>query len=502
MKDNLDKHIDDKLKKSAEQQTAKAPAFLWSSIAANIDGESELDTLLDQKIKHSDSEIKPQKAPEKIWLVIQRQLNIDKTWTKIEAKLSHSSSTKIKDIRLLGTIVFAIICLLRTCSYSPTPSLKPPVKLANNNNENKANPVNNNEANRAKEALLFSSLKYMSIASLFDENQGVKVRLVEQVNHTKSSLIGSNSNTKSNQNKGLKLKFKSTVSITEKQRLLAAKQIQSIKKSNQSPLISKASLTTTQQQTKISLPTDIKQIMALSAKSKGDYSKLAAISIRDLAPKIRAENKLQKQASKAVLKASKFKIGVFLVANATMLLNQETKDGFSNRTQIKNKYGFAANYGLWAAYQFLPKSAFVLEYSITAENKQIYDIYYNGRYYTKEWLMKYNRLSLAYQHCLGQQKSSKVVFQIGAYVGLLQEAKLFYNGNLYFNAIAEHQTLDFGLKISLGQELEFDSFVLGYGLRSDIGFANIFKGNKTISAQENYTNLLQLGGYVTLGYKF
>ena len=203
----------------------------------------------------------------------------------------------------------------------------------------------------------------------------------------------------------------------------------------------------------------------------------------------------------------RFQAGAFIVLNATMLLNNDTRSGFDEGSLVQNYYGMAANYGVWLSCRLHQKGALVAEFSVNADNRQAYGVYERGNYYLKEWVMKYNRFSLAYQHDFFVSKAHKkiphkLVGQLGLYAGFLREAKLFYDGDLKFNGLEEHHRFDFGFKMALGQEIYLDRFVLGYGLRSDFGIVNIFKGNTSLNSNENNTNIIHLGGYLRIGYRF
>ena len=214
----------------------------------------------------------------------------------------------------------------------------------------------------------------------------------------------------------------------------------------------------------------------------------------------------KKKTSKNLIEG-KLEAGAFVVVNSTMLLNNETREGFDQNSLTTNHFGLAANYGLWVSYRILPKGALVAEFSINADNRQAYGVYQKGVFYIKEWVMKYNRFSLAYKHDLWQTNSdklinTKVVAQVGVYMGMMREAKLFYDGVLFFDKQSDYHQFDFGFKVALGQEILIDKFVLGYGIRSDIGAANIFKGNNQLNSKEDQTNIIHIGGYVLLGYRF
>ena len=88
------------------------------------------------------------------------------------------------------------------------------------------------------------------------------------------------------------------------------------------------------------------------------------------------------------------------------------------------------------------------------------------------------------------------------YVGVRTGFQLYYNKILVNDKLGDYHQYDAGLKLALGHEFVIDHLVIGYGVRSDIGLTNVFKGNKQLNAQQDRTNLIHLGGYIQLGYQF
>ena len=198
-------------------------------------------------------------------------------------------------------------------------------------------------------------------------------------------------------------------------------------------------------------------------------------------------------------------LGVFTTVNSTVLLNNETRQSLDYNSLTINYFGLAANYGLWGRYRFHKKGAIVAEYSLNADHRQAYGIYQKGRFVIKEYVFNYNRISLAYQLDLWQHQqhaNHKITAQLGAYVGVRTGFQLYYNKILVNDKLGDYHQYDAGLKLALGHEFVIDHLVIGYGVRSDIGLTNVFKGNKQLNAQQDRTNLIHLGGYIQLGYQF
>ena len=67
MKDNLDTHIDSKIKNSFESLQSKAPIHLWDNISEQIDTEQTLDDVLDRKVENSYLNQADKTAPVFLW---------------------------------------------------------------------------------------------------------------------------------------------------------------------------------------------------------------------------------------------------------------------------------------------------------------------------------------------------------------------------------------------------------------------------------------------------
>lgn len=494
-----------------------APIGLWNTISKDLD----TDQLIDGKVADA-IETQPLKvAPISIWKGIQRQLNIDATWVKIANELPHvAPKSKWRKRTAQITAAAMLLLLLRTCTGEPTLPIQNTATLAEetttintkSSNDQATTSIAEGKKTITKEKLESASTKEQQAATkkntivakeqaTLDNNtkespQPLANNRYEKTGNTvESSLIGvskkeSENNLKNNSKKIQPLPTSTTIAASLEQEtvdrqanIVTNNILQPIENSNNETI----------------------------APSK-TYNWLDGVALLPLVTAIQAtekaillETEIETSDKKSPLE-DKLKVGVFVVVNSTTIVNEDTREGWKGSDRIQNNANLAANYGLWASYQFLPKSSLVAEFSINADNRQGYRVTEGGINYDKEWVLKYQRVSLAYQHQLWQAKGTQVINTItaqgGLYVGFLQQAKLFYDGELFFDALQEHRQFDVGFKLAIGQELQFGNMLIGYGLRSDIGAANVFRGNSMVLPQENKTSLLHLGGYVTVGYKF
>ncbi|BDS12220.1 hypothetical protein [Aureispira anguillae] len=516
---HLDAAIDEKVKDGLNAQLTKAaPTFLWSSISDELENGAVTDTDLDTKLKESFLQEETTQTPNKVWFAINRQLNIDKTWDNISKILDAKpivSDWRKRMLRFLMTTALLLL-LLRMCNYKPHPIqnttfvVNQPIETnqeertgvttatwteKKNELKKKNALVNDREQVKGEESTghTIEDAGAVKIEGKHSEEPTKTKRNIEAVTNPANQPLNRQENDLLDVAKGIQPKDFLLTGETEPKNDF----------SGESPRTKNLDLDI------VAVATDDKQVAA----SKINWAVLDALKIGALASDHKTEpiQLLEaveiKRAPKKNLVEGKLAAGAFIVVNSTMLLNNETREGFDKNSLTTNYFGLAANYGLWASYKIIPKGALVAEFSINADNKQAYGSYEKGIFYIKEWVMKYNRISLAYQHDLWSTNSdqlfnTKLVAQAGIYVGVLREAKLFYDGVLMFDKLADFHQFDFGFKVAIGQEILVDKFVIGYGLRSDIGASNIFRGNTSLRGQENQTNIIHLGGYLILGYRF
>lgn len=527
---NVDALVDEKVKTSFQtNRIQSAPMSLWSSISNDLDDKMPVfDPLLDEKVKASFWEQEEIKTPNKVWFAINRQLNIDKTWISISKVLDANPIISDWRKRMLQFMTVAVLCLFfaRTCNYNPYP--RQGRKLVVNKTIVSSHNLPNKEENKfvlekhrrlekhqekpeGREDFREKELQKQEDKKTVSSNQSEKelmaavtnskkIALKEQENNTNSVLpiVGVVTNAKWSDRISKEKDSLDKATKNSDSKIIVAEHLVSRVANNKATDTSEKPIGFSENNAEMPPP---------------DWAFLETIRIEQLPTNFETEPiqlmdglKLKKGIKKSSIEG-KLEAGAFIVVNSTMLLNNETREGFDANSLTTNYFGLAANYGIWTAYNVSSKGSIVAEFSINADNKQAYGTYEKGLFYIKEWVMKYNRFSVAYKHDLWSSDSdklinTKVVAQGGCYVGVMREAKLFYDGVLVFDKLADYHQFDFGLKLVLGQELLIDKFVVGYGIRSDIGLANIFRGNTLLNAQENQTNIIHLGGYVALGYRF
>lgn len=525
----LDQQLDDKLKEGFAQKTLlAAPVALWSVISEELETTSTIDEQLDGKIKKSFRE-DPLKAPQKVWAAVNRQLNIDRTWQKISTALDAPVSVFDWKLRSLQGLIIALLLLLgvRTCNKVPTTIVRP-TPVAVNKGQQAAAKTNSTK--------LAEQLTQQEAVTLAEENtiaKDISVGLittepttVPAYTNTTPVITGAN-------------KLKRSLTTNKKQQTATSVPFLFINKEHkEAQLVETIGAPTKgkkpvalilQKQSEPILPLDIveeqknkegQQESTQQATQRGNVVEnkegisrnlLSTISLSAFTlPPIQLPDALElvnepKWKSNHWTLKNRLAVGVFTAVNSTVLLNNETREGFDGNSLTINYFGLAANYGLWARYRLNKKGALMAEYSINADHRQAYGSYEKGKFILKEYVFKYNRVSLAYQLDLWKNKkgvNNKVTGQLGVYAGAMRAARVYYDKVLVNDRLGEYHYYDGGIKVAFGHEVVIDQFVLGYGLRSDIGITNIFKGNQRLKGQQDKTNLIHLGAYIHLGYQF
>lgn len=199
-----------------------------------------------------------------------------------------------------------------------------------------------------------------------------------------------------------------------------------------------------------------------------------------------------------------FGVGVTFSYNNTWIIDQDTKNSFGETSLTSTSKTYAAAYGLIMNYYFRNQNALTSELLINSGLRQEYGLYDEGRYYNKKTELNYYKIALQYQLSGAQRSgliSSRYSFKAGMYCGYLKNQFDYYNSVVVIeNTI--YKDIDYGIKLGLGSEQEWNNVVIAYGLNTEYGLMNIYKGTDKIPAGFNHTTPLSIGAYLNLMYKF
>lgn len=470
-----------------EKSTKKAPIALWSGIQNDLDVSTE--TLMDQKIKsvydHQDAVFNTKNST---WYAIQRQLNVDKAWNQIHQILDKHPVITDHRSKMIRFLLAASVLFLffRTCTpweyQNDTDVLAKKESIQIQNGITEENEVIS---------------KHQSLSTYTQTQSSVVINDFSNASASDNAYKNSNNrpNTLLNENLIQRVQTKivndptKAFEPTSNLKNTVVQEQQNFETSEHSAVVNRNLANA--------------ESLALNAKYSLDTASLLTLEPTNLSVYQQQNNLSQLTSDKKPL--GMLSVGTFLVMNSTMILKNQTREGFNSGSHVENVYGFAGNYGLWMNYRITEHSDIIAEFSLDAVSKQSYNVFFNGAYYNEEWIFKQNRILIGYKHrfnTIKGLKPSSIFLQSGVYAAYLREANLYYNGELMFDGLAMHKRFDMGINLIVGHEIYLDRLVLQYGFRSDLGVLDVFKDKDKSGNSEDPTNILNMGAYIGLGYRF
>jgi len=201
-------------------------------------------------------------------------------------------------------------------------------------------------------------------------------------------------------------------------------------------------------------------------------------------------------------KNEKFEIGITYSLHNTWLLNNETRQGFDNTSLINTSASYTNNYGLLFSYLINDKNSIVTEFFLHGLIKQHYETYKEGIYYNEDIEMNYSQIVLMYQYNINIFKRipSAYAFKTGIYLSNFNKKQSSLENDVV-DELSDFTKFDYGLKLAAGYKNNFNKITFEYGLNSEYGLKNIFKGNEQIPSNFNVTHPFHVGAYINLIYK-
>lgn len=198
-----------------------------------------------------------------------------------------------------------------------------------------------------------------------------------------------------------------------------------------------------------------------------------------------------------------FEIGTTYSYNNIWIINNDTRNSFDENSLIQTTPTYAGSYGLVANYNISVNSSVSTEFYINSKYIQEYDEFIEGRFTNKATEFNYYKLTLLYQFNINQSPyktiPSKYTFKAGVYGASLKNHKQYFN-RIYISETDKFTATDYGVKLAIGEEKKFGHIIVGYGINGEYGLKNIFDGNSQMPSQFNVTNNALIGGYVILKY--
>jgi len=456
-------NIEQKIKEGFESVEHKAPENLWSNISDGLYGKT---AELDNKVKSS-FDSSTDRAPEGIWAGIDKQLTIDKGWTKVRSLLQRRTFYKWTK-RAAAILIFLFFV---TSEYGDRFFV---TKGELNNNtvsiaerDSQANTVNvqNEEFKTERFSKKSSSAKANTTGSPKNEESSVLSVLPAKSNEYLITNKENSEKTYSNRSNRI------SVGNQPKKETLASQTEQNEEKIN-SDLLNPQVLS--------HLP--IKQVRFLEANNEN----LELIDIKVNLPK-----------------ETKYELGLFTALNTTALVNNRTKTAFDSRSLVAFNPTIGTNLGLQFVYHFKEKHSVVSNLTY-ATIHQSYEAYSGGSFIKESTEMNFVRLQAMYQFKYKRFDISKTALnlKLGPYAGLMTGGSYSMDGDVKKKFIDDLKNYDFGVTFQIGQSYEFNKFVFDYGINLDKGLANLYKGTEKIPASFDRSTVLGLGGYISFRYKF
>lgn len=456
-------NIEQKIKESFESVEHKAPENLWSNISDRLYGNA---TELDDKVKSS-FESSTDKAPEGIWAGIDKQLTIDKGWTKVRSLLQRRTFYKWTK----RVAAFLIFLFFVTPEYG---NLLPDTK----------GELNDNTVFIAENG--------------FQANTGKAQKKVVKTEHfsKKSNLVQAN-NTDSSDKKEMSTLNVLTAKLKEP--LTTNKENSENTYSKGSNPISESNLTK-------------KEALASQTEKNEEKNNLDVIGSQLLArlpiKQVRFlgtnnENIELIDINVELPKETKYEFGLFTALNTTALINNRTKRAFDSRSLVAFNPTVGTNLGLQFVYHFKEKHSVVSNLTY-ATIHQSYESYSGGSFNEESLEINFVRLQGMYQFKYKRFDISKTAFNVklGPYLGYMSSSSYSINDESKVESLDDLSNYDFGITLQLGQSYEFNKFVLDYGINADKGLKNLYKGTEKVPASFDRSTVLGLGGYVSFRYKF
>lgn len=470
-----------------DHSTKKAPNALWSGIQSDLNVSTE--SLMDQKIKtvyeQQDAVFNTKNST---WNSIQRQLNVDKAWNQIQQILDKHPVITDHRSKMFRFLLAASVLLLffRTCT---------PLEYKNDTDvlaiqDSVLLQKEMSEAHEVKSNHQASSI-----------NSDAESAMISKEDHHESTSNQGHINTPELPNASREVdRIQSKVAKSD----ISKTKLADLKHQPFNTILHDRQSHETSEHSAVVHPI-LAQMESVAPDTKSTFDTNALLTLEPNNISVYLQENNPPKASSDEKPMGKLSIGTFLVMNSTMILKNQTREGFNSGSHVENVYGFAGNYGLWMNYRISEHSDIIAEFSLDAVSKQSYNVFFNGAYYNEEWIFKQNRVLLGYKHrfnIIKGLKPSSVFLQSGIYAAYLREANLYYNGELMFDGLAMHKRFDMGLNLIIGHEIYLDRLVLQYGFRTDLGVLDIFNEHDSSGNSEDPTNILNMGAYIGLGYRF
>lgn len=474
------------IKESFDQQSHVAPSGMWDQLSAGLD-EPIAEVNVDAKIKNS-FESTRSKAPEFVFSNIEKQLNIDSVWLRINRILNLDRLWFWLRNVGIGLLVLGLL-------FGGIQWLQP----ERTNSEF----LVDIELPKTKTELLD-----------FEQHNESFSKHEKPKQNTRSSIKSAHSNLSNNNNNNNNLGRNNSIDNLHKDELeekseheFASNETKTIPEpdeelcpnvifSSEGPINNEVELL---KDSNLAIDT----FMVLNSKAFVEFEldlETATISDSDLRIDPELSNEIGKMKFR---KKSPFYIGLIASYNKSTVNNIEYRISRIRTSLIKSTPAYSYSYGVMVAYALTPKDVLVSEFYINNQYKQTISGYDEGHYYQKRTQMDYSSISLLYERkfpFVFFEKQLNLAVKIGGYCSYLKQVRETVD-EVSLSTEHEFENSDYGLRFMLGQQTRISKVILDFGVNASYGFKNIYKGHVLKPAEFDRTNTYYLGIYLNLRYR-
>lgn len=485
-----DDRLHEKIKSSFGKMDKKAPPLFWENLSASLGAEegAKVDDdyaegPLYRKIQES-FDGQNRKAPVHVWQAVRRQLNIDLVWTRIHRELDGHAGTSWQWRQWSAAAAVLLVMLsFAGAYYADSENLFPwkPRK----NTELLVLPVEQPMTTRAgtkqgQEVFDSTNRKPALKEQRQPESATAPIEAgVSGKDRLHSFRVGAGSSTASVSRAPAEDENNDQQeNITPEPALSDIKALNYISTHNVSDRL------------------ETRGTMGGTPGEWPSVMKHPAVNVLPLT--ISISNEPDNEKEEKDIKRNYFEFGTTLAFNNSRLLNNETRSSYDKGSLISTSPTFKQNIGITLNYNLDNTNTISTELHL-ARSGQNYKVFGGGDYLQKELELTYYKAYIQYQHTFLPNKNiffSDFTAKAGLYGGLLQNKR----GELR-SMESKYSKVDYGVRLTLGQEKSVGFLRIGYGVSAERGLVNIFRGSGNIPGRFNRTYTMSMGPYVSLRFR-
>jgi hypothetical protein len=498
------KKLDDKIKSSFESLNKKAPDMLWNQLAnslptnltATTESQPEDDRLYN-KIRDSFFSLR-QKAPQHAWEHINRQLNIDLVWSRLNRELDKSPSANWQVARWAAVLLLLMLSFAGVYYWNNWSTHPDHAGGAGNALNLPVTPTEKEMAVEVGQAELTNIREETEKAAMPGAQSPKEILIAD--GKQKNLITSFQPSPKDKQQKepassGFSHHIKDDTNRRSNDALIAGDDQASASTGFLSDRNSGSAGKSIASNSTTPIPYRIAGLpMGMVVKE----TTFTIYPVPQLVADSIAEEVLAEAGKGKRIRQKSFSLGPVLAYNNSWLLNNETRNSFDKGSLISTSPTYKQNLGIALHYSFNDKSGFASEFHFISKVGQEYSTFSDGYYQKMGLELSYYKLYLQYQRNFfphRQSLLSNLTVKTGLYGGLLHRK----NGEIRHTE-STYNRFDYGVRFAFGQEKRISRMIIGYGISGERGLTNIFMGSDKMPARFNKTYTLNFGPYLNFRY--